>query len=515
MTTGDVAAAEPFWQRALEYFDSRVNPVLVKDLRLWMRGKLFIALYLMLVLILVIGAGLYTYAAREIDFNGQLLWSILFGVCLAVCGAIIPNMIYERFRSELKNRATELALLSELTAAHIVRGKLFSAWAASLLVLSAAAPVFATAYLLGGIDLPTAAYHIAWLIWAAAVMPTLQLMIATLGAHVGFRLFAILLLLGQAWGAIETAKGFNTEYIEGGGLNEPEIWGISAMILVGGLFSAHFFYQVAISRLRGDNENREFAPRLALLLVAVVQALQGVVLLFFMTPAIAVAWYFVPALFYAWVFGVGFFFITRTTDQLSTRLWQGWPRVGLIRLLFYPGHRRLCAFLLVGYFPVVLLLLAAWVDDNFRLNNDISRAGVHSMIPFIFLAVGLIAHDVFVIPFCRQRGWRPAAILSILGVNIVLLLIAATGGVLAHVNTSLRELKPVFLSLSPITAFFNISSLSASSYPKLAVLTIFLYVAALFIALCAIAFCAWLDGRGYYIGGIGKYSIGSDQSKSK
>lgn len=498
---------EGLLQRLAGYVDWRANPVLVKDLRLWMRGKLFIVMYFLLVLLVVIGSGLYTFLARQGDFSGRALWGILFGVVLAVCGAIIPNMIYERFRSELKNRATELALLSELTAGRIVRGKLLSAWCGSLLVMSAAAPAFSTAYLLGGIDFRTAVFFIAWMIWAAVTMPTIQLMLATLGTHVGFRLFSIIAFLAQFVGAIVAASSFFFAFLMNNSLqNDTPLLIASGFIFFGGLAQAYFFYHVAISRLRGDNEDREFAPRFLLSLIALLTAL-AVVITAASTSSVGTSEMMnAAANTVAWIFGFGFLFITRTTDHLPVRLALNWPAVGVGRLLFYPGNRRLCAFMLANYLVVFLLLALSIL---FQKSGDRLHQGIGwALVPFLILGVGLVAHDVLVVPFCARRGWRPSAIISIVGANILLGLLGAVLGVLSYIDRSLGDVYQYVLCISPVGYVCQLFN-TDGSFVTGSVLVLIIEALLLSAFLFVIALFAWGEGRRHFVGGSGKYSISS------
>ncbi len=502
-------------QRITDYIDWRANPVLVKDLRLWMRGKLFIIMFFLLVMLVVIGSGLYTFMAREWDSNGKVLWGVLFGAMLAVCGAVVPNMIYERFRAELKNRATELAMLSELTAARIVRGKLLSAWCGSLLVISAAAPAFSTAYLLGGIDFHMAFYFIAWMIWVVIVMPTIQLMLATLGAHVGFRLFAIVAFLAQFIGAISMASGFYVSFICDNNLNDKEVWIVSGFLYFGGLALAYFFYHVAISRLRGDNEDREFAPRFILSLTALIAALAlGIVLLhtaFMHKGHVLLA----SANVVSWIVGIGFLFITRTTDHLPVRLTLNWPRMGIGRLLFYPGNRRLCAFALANYLVVFILVLLSALVENSAINRDWYQIASIALLPYLVIGAGLVAHDILVVPFCNRRGWRSSAIISIVGTNIGLGFASAILFVLTYVDQSLRGISNYLLCISPAGFLFQMARSADLGSLQAATLILIIESILITVFLLVIVASAWAEGMRHHISGAGKYTISTAEEHAE
>lgn len=265
----DGAVPASLWRRAMRYLDWKANPVLLRDLRLYLRGKLMLAAYFLTLAILVLGAIAVVISAVHGGMDGSQLLYLPTVLLSLICGALVPNLVGERFRAELASRATELALVSPLTAGRLVRGKLIGAWCLSMLVMSAAAPVFATVYLLGGVN-PMAILGIAGGVMLAGVlMPLPQLCLATNTRKQGGRilfglLFVVNIILMFSYASLlyETFAGGRSYMAEAN--RAILISACIAAVLIG-----QFLYFVTVSRLRLEAENRDAAPRISLAAAAV------------------------------------------------------------------------------------------------------------------------------------------------------------------------------------------------------------------------------------------------------
>ncbi|MCC8108898.1 MAG: hypothetical protein LIQ30_07600 [Planctomycetes bacterium] len=258
--------------------DAGMNPVLLRDLRLYMRGKIFLYGYFLVLACLIVAAA----AGVVIKVNGEsslwLMYPTVMILAFAI-GALVPYLVGERFRDELSSHAAELILASPLTASRLVRGKVYGAWCLNLMLLSVATPVFVTSYLLGGISPYTLLLIFAGLVLAGAVMPIVNIYLGTFGRRPGVgRIMSALVLVGSF-----ILMGFY------GGALYDQIFGLRynrasffflVCYAVAGVLIAQFLYQVSVFRLRGPGLVREIRPRVSLAVAAALgwQAAAAVVI---------------------------------------------------------------------------------------------------------------------------------------------------------------------------------------------------------------------------------------------
>ncbi|MCD8141631.1 MAG: hypothetical protein LUE17_18005 [Planctomycetaceae bacterium] len=253
--------------RLTRYLDWRANPVLVRDLRLYMRGRALLLGYALTLAILVL-TGIASTVAMQWEYGGgRGLLTMPTYLLAVICGALVPNLVGERFRGELSGRAIELTLASGLEPARLVRGKLFGAWLLSLLAVSLAMPLYATAYLLGGVSPCTLAGLTGGILFAGLIMPIPHLYLATSGKRSGvFRLIDALASIGSVAAMLLYAP-LLLEALESSDDEYRILYGVAVMaaILVFG-----FLHTVTVSRLRGEAGDREVRPRRSLAVAALV-----------------------------------------------------------------------------------------------------------------------------------------------------------------------------------------------------------------------------------------------------
>jgi hypothetical protein len=146
------SALEGRWAAASE----RLNPILVKEVRQALRGPNFRRAYL-LVLGVAGAFGVwallsgYSYGGSQ-DIGRRLFSAQFIALSIGLC-ALLPVQAYQTLGTEREEHTLELLLLSGLSPARIVNGKLVSVLAQGLVLLSAFLPLLALSYLLRGVDL--------------------------------------------------------------------------------------------------------------------------------------------------------------------------------------------------------------------------------------------------------------------------------------------------------------------------------------------------------------------------
>ena len=466
-TTEDARSTEtaPSRPRLLEYLDWKINPVLLRDLRLYAKGRLLPFLYLFALFCLVAVAVVYTLVSRWENDDGQTLLSIISVLLALACGAVIPNLIFERFRSELANRATELTLMSPLTPARMVTGKLLAAWCVSLVVLSIAAPMIATAYLLGGINLISVLYIIASLALAAAIMPCLQLFMATQKRGKGIsRIIASLVFIGQIIAMSGYAALIHDAFIRGRYYSDVGWFGLVSTITCG-VMVAQFLFFATISRLRSEAESRDAAPRISLAFAAYVGGVIAVFVLYSlelhtssgsvvvsMQKIIAIA-----ACFVSYAFCLGFLVVSHSNPLVPRNLDETWKGKPLRRLLLLPGLKSLSAYFILN---TVVILAFALVGCFYWLEGAYSHAykddpdffyemGCASLAPFVAVAFGMNVYYYLILPFTKEKRNPSLLPLTIILSNVLLVIASYSIFPITRFMTD-SEVGELILGLTPL-----------------------------------------------------------------
>ncbi len=443
--------------RLLDWLDWKVNPVLLRDLRLYGRGKLALIGYFLTLATLTLLAILYALMARFEERDGRSLLAILTVLLAVICGALVPSLVFERFRSELGNRATELALMSPLTPARLVRGKLLGAWCLSLLVVCTAAPMLATAYLLGGVNLFTVLGCVGGVAMAGLVMPTPQLFMATqrsargLSRGVAGLVFAAQLIAMIAYGYYlvetfaETSRRPAFEY------------GFLAGILAAGVLIGQFLYFVTVGRLRGEAEGRDAAPRLSLAFAAYAGGAAGCLLVHLIDvyggyghgPDLEEV-VSAMGILVSFAFCLGFLILSYSNPVPPRNLREAWRDRPIRSLLLLPGFKPLSAYFLLNAI-VVLAAAFRWTyfapDDADR---DVVRFACMALAPFMAVAIGMVSYRYLVMPLFKSKRGPALLPVTIILSNIALAIAAIFALILTQYTAGKEDLYALVLASNPV-----------------------------------------------------------------
>lgn len=451
----DAASGPSLARRALDYLDWRINPVLLRDLRLYMRGKLMLAVYFLTLACLVMMAVLYTVIARFDGTDGTGLLSLLTTLLTIICGAMVPNLAFERFRSELSNRATELALTSPLTPARLVRGKLFGAWCMTFMVVSAAAPMLATAYLLGGINVLSLAGVVAGILLAGMTVPMLQLSMAAdfKGGKGLSRGLAALLFVVELVMMISYSQLLNRTFIASGRRGD-EWFSLLLALVVAAILIAQFLYCATVGVLRGEAEDRDLAPRLSLAAAAVLGPLfaMGIYLYFGGWGRPGSDWREVLATVLcldAYAFCLGFTAVCQSSPIVPRNLVATRRTKPLRSLFLLPGNRSLTAYFLLSAVLLLGALMLAAPPSHLGPDKWWKMVNL-GMAPFMAIAYGMVVYRYLVLPLVKNRR-NPKLLSHTIGiVNIIMALVSVFTMVMISYILGEEALYAVILGLSPV-----------------------------------------------------------------
>lgn len=453
----DALPRRSLWKRLVEYLDWKMNPVLLRDLRLYARGKLMLAAYFLTLVILVLVAIAFALSARWSGKDGAGLLYVPTVLLSLICGALIPNLVAERFRSELKSRATELALASPLTAGRLVRGKLFGAWGLSMLVASTAAPVFATAYMLGGVNHSGIFGVGAGILLAGAVMPLPQLCLATNSGKQGGRILFTLVFVVNIILMFSYSSLLYNAFVEVHPYIRMANYAALASSGLAAVLIAQFLYFVTVSRLRPEAENREAAPRKSLAVAALLGGVGAFVIFIVVersgglystggdfSEALAIACLPVS---YAFCWGIDTLsHFNAAPPLIAGERWRGKP---VRRLFFGAGPRGVTAFFLL--ITAVLLLVSfhgIWNWDDW--DSDRYRVLCLTLIPIMVVMYGLLAFHYVVRPLLRKRPGPNVMSYTISLSNAGLAAVAIFIMVLASGIKDLSDFNPILFGTTPV-----------------------------------------------------------------
>jgi len=165
-----------------ERLQDAVGPIVVKEVRQGLRGRVFGIFFGLLLLACLVMSLLA--AAQVADSNGSELGRDFLGAYLVAMGAVCYFVIpYTAFRSMVREREDETWVLLALTglgARSIVRGKFASAMSQSLLYASACAPFVVFSYYLNGVDLVQVGLALAMAFVWSAFLVALSVALGTL-----------------------------------------------------------------------------------------------------------------------------------------------------------------------------------------------------------------------------------------------------------------------------------------------------------------------------------------------
>jgi hypothetical protein len=140
----------------LDEFSDRISPIVVKEVRQFVRGREFLASFaISLTVALLIAFFGSTQAMAGSRTTGVWTFSTLTA-CLALLGlAVVPMGAFTTLRSERLEQTLDLISLTTMSSRRIIVGKLGAQAVKLVTFFAVMAPFVATSFLLGGIDFVT------------------------------------------------------------------------------------------------------------------------------------------------------------------------------------------------------------------------------------------------------------------------------------------------------------------------------------------------------------------------
>ncbi|HEX5011670.1 MAG TPA: hypothetical protein VFY71_14855 [Planctomycetota bacterium] len=243
----------------------RLNPLFVRDLQQSFAGRGFVAaLFLALLAMMVV-------ASIALDFEGEARGPRALGIVLFALGlmvdVVVPLQAFQATRQEMHGGTSDQLLLSSLTPAAIVRGKLLAAALKILLWTSLFSPLVALTWLLRGLSVAQVGIALVVAIASGLVVSAVGVVLGTLTVfrrvatlvNVG----AALMLTGGGFGMALGLSGMTFAWTRfGGGLGD--LLAVLFALLVSTVVLMALCILVAQSQFTHPHENRSTGFRLFL-----------------------------------------------------------------------------------------------------------------------------------------------------------------------------------------------------------------------------------------------------------
>jgi hypothetical protein len=407
----------------------RLNPVLVKEVRQSLRGKLFRVIFVLNLSVAALAAvlSLQGYADTNRAAPGREIFLVLHGIYAGCVFLLVPLMANRGMAAERDEETFDALIISGLAARQIVLGKWLASGVLMLLFLSASAPFLALGFALHGLDLLTSVALVFITSLAGLGLCLVGLLFATLVKNraldtvmLGVQLVAAVMLF-MMW-LFFSEEWMRGEFFRAVAMSDFFVGAVAWLVF--GCVVFRWMYCLTVARLSHPEENASTGLRVATLALTFVM-LVGCVLVYFLGVRSAGMLHgsIMAAVVVLSVACLGI--ITerdalgrRSVEDLHTGRWR-WP----LSWMFLPGGGRGYAFYLaqlalfaaLALLPIfvpggttreyttgvllVILTLVAFTGFPSRLAGDArctprARFSIRvcmPLLPFVLIVVALIA----------------------------------------------------------------------------------------------------------------------------
>jgi hypothetical protein len=335
----------------LERLDNIINPIVVKELRQAVAGRLVSAVLLLFltVSVLVLVAGVWDADTSRLDAGaGQKVMQGLNAILLVTCVIILPLATAARMANEWSESNVDLMFITTIRPRAIIWGKLAAALVIAVLIYTACMPFMTLTYLLRGIDLPTIFFVLSLGFMAVILSLAASVFVACAATGRGFRVMLTVALIGGLILLVSSMVQLCDDLVRigiGDEMDHWEFW-VGAGVLVAVFLSAcSLLYVWSVALISPPSANRMLPVRLTMtavwLVITVIAAISAIA---FHNPFTGgrgdstplVIWVIGSAIF----FGIGMFIAIGEREQWAKRVAVTIPRNPFGRtlaLLLYSG----------------------------------------------------------------------------------------------------------------------------------------------------------------------------------
>lgn len=251
--------------RVGERISGWLNPILIKEARQSLKSRQFIATFFLLLLASCVWTVLgIVFNAPDVYYvpSGETLLAGYYFVLAIPLIGMVPLAAHRSLAAEIDDDTFEMLVITRLSAMRIVMGKLNSAMLQMMVYFAAIVPCLAFSYLLRGVNLPTIALLIGVVFFAALLLTTFSLMLATLAPNRAGQTLAMLGVLVVIFFAELLSATFCMEVVLGSNMGDPADVVMFTIItgMIGGSCMV-IFVKAAAARIAPVTENRSTGLR--------------------------------------------------------------------------------------------------------------------------------------------------------------------------------------------------------------------------------------------------------------
>ena len=413
----------------LRFFDNRLNPLFLRELRQLVRNRFIIVLINLFIAILVLVCMmnvLFQESSRLGGSGGSLFGALTFVMSIACFLAVV---VYTAMTTSSERIGGDLMYTSAMKPSAIVFGKAWAGALLTVLLMSITAPFVMLAYLLRGLDIEWVAIAFLYVFTGVQVLNAVAICIFSnvrtkvqMSAILGIGFFAVIM-------ASSSLFGFFHAYVMIGG-GSVDLWLIIAGQFLSALAILSLFLSGAIVSIAPPTANRLLPIRLTVTAIYL-----GSLLICVMFPSLVHS----SNTFVAWVYAWAGCMIPLTLvavcerDTWSYRIKQTVPRNYLLRILlfpFYTGSPN--ALVWVALMAAGVLLIARQSGQVFE-----NRVFFWCLFAFDYCVTALLLRSMF-----GPRKLTPDKTWTIV---MFLLLIFTLGGMLAFFLIKYDSMNAAFM----------------------------------------------------------------------
>ncbi|MCP4104823.1 MAG: hypothetical protein GY749_04690 [Desulfobacteraceae bacterium] len=259
-------------KKIIDKIDDNLNPIVVKELRQAVQSRFVVSLLMFMLVVLMsvmIFFALFSIsekASTGIVSKGRDAFGILFGIFVFSSMLFVPLYTAFRMFTERSGDNMDLVFISAVKPKAIIRGKLFTGMAITLLIFSVCLPFMCFTYLLRGVDLPSIFVILTMAFTAVAILTQFALFVAAgdqwnrvLRAVMGLGLIAI--AAGSGF-IIITMSNYMLWTGVGSRLGTWDFWAEAAIVLIPAGFLSGFLYMLSVDEITPPSANRALGFRL-------------------------------------------------------------------------------------------------------------------------------------------------------------------------------------------------------------------------------------------------------------
>ncbi|MDR2170954.1 MAG: hypothetical protein LBP59_12495 [Planctomycetaceae bacterium] len=384
-----------------QFFSNNLNPILVKEIRQFVRNSFIVVLTNLYICLLVFIFILALLFDNNFD-KGKSAESLLttFGYVVIFTG-FLAVAVRTVWSTSLDRINEDLMFYSSITPLTIVMGKIYSGVVITLLLLSITFPFMTLVYVMGGVDLGFIFLLFVGLFVIIQVLNALSILVAVtsklrfapvLSLGVILIIFFVLNMLSVAvmreWSSMACSDML------------VEFCGLIAMCVA--LFA--LIVSVAVAKLSPSNSNRLFMTRFIVTIIYVA----GIYLTLtevFLKPLDEVLPYAVVLCFC--VLMLFLLFVVCESDTWSFRIRRNLPQSVVFRIILFPFYTgAACGLIWVGLMMLGLVWIDLFVAINLRgVGNNISFFYCNNMYECRRIVLAGILFFNFCITAMLIRSW--------------------------------------------------------------------------------------------------------------